>query len=136
MKVVNPFFLRQLLSPLIGLADDDAAVEAYSTLNPNDEDYVRNVIRELIVPHALELNDNERERIRLAYRYYLTKGGINFEGWFESLLPPFDPPNDARLFFLWAWEECFPGESYELLDADDYLELVDPDETWKIHLKD
>lgn len=134
MKIVNSFFLNDLLGPLVGLGDVDPIVEQYADFDSNDEVSVRGVIRELIVPHAQTLTDRNRALISVAYRYYLTTNSTDFKQEFEAILPPLDPPDDARLFYLWTWEECFPGESYLLPDADEYRVKHDPDETWQIHL--
>lgn len=128
MKTVNPWFLHRLLEPITGLADVDDAVALYSSLDPNDERGVREVIRQLIVPHAKSLSERERERVKLAYRYYLSKEGANFGRVFESNLPPFDPPDDPRMFFVWIWEECFPGETWQLPDLENYTENPDVNE--------
>ena len=132
MKTVNPYFLHRLLDPLSGLADDDESVEKYATLDPNDEESVRQVIRHLLVPHFRSLSADCVVRIRLAYQYYLTKESSNFERVYESILPPFDPPNDPRMFFVWVWEECFPGEAFELEDVSDIVESPDINEPLEI----
>lgn len=125
MKKVNPFFLHTLLEPITGLADDDDAVSLYSQLDPNDVDAMRKIIRNLIVPHCQELSKTVFERVKLAFQYYLSKPNSNFGRVFSSNLPPFYAPDDPRLFFIWIWEECFPGESYRIEDLDMYVE--DPD---------
>lgn len=128
MKTVNPYFLHTLLEPLTGLADDDDAMEEYSGFDSNNEQSVRQVIRELIVPHAKSLSSRCLERVRIAYRYYLSKPSPNFERVFESVLPPFDPPNDPRDFFVLIWEECFPSEDFTLEDIEAYVENADINE--------
>jgi hypothetical protein len=125
MKSVNPYFLHTLLEPITGLADDDGAVARYASLDPNDERSVRKVIRELILPHANSLKEAVRKEVRLAYRFYLSKPEANWGRVFDSNLPPFNAPNDPRLFFIWVWEECFLGESYDLADWDSYSENPD-----------
>ena len=134
MKIVNGFFLDALLDPLCGLGDSETAVLKYADLNPNDEESVRSVIRNLIVPATRKLSEKKKEQVRLACQYYLTKGGINFNRVFESILPPFGPPDDVRKFFEWTWEECFPDESYILSNLEEYEEHHDANEVWKIDL--
>jgi hypothetical protein len=129
IRTINPCLLNLFLEPLTGLADDDAAVEAYRSLDPNDPAQVRQVIRRELVPHFAELADKGKERARLALSYYLSLPGINFEDVFEAGLPPFDPPDDPRLFFLWLWEEIFPGESYEFGDPREVKIVSDVYET-------
>ena len=125
MKNVNPHFLHTLLAPLVGLADDDDAVAAYASLQPNCEQGVRHVIREVIVPHSLTLSSRAIEKIKLAYRFYLSTPGQKWDRVFDSVLLPFYAPDDVRSFFVWVWEECFPGESYNLPDLESYI--VNPD---------
>jgi hypothetical protein len=137
MNTVNPYFLHTLLEPITGLADDDDAVIQYRSLDPNDEGSVRQVIRELIVPHARSMPDKLCERVKLAYRYYLSKelsaeNDVRFDRVFDSILPPFDAPDDPRQFFIWIWEECFPGESYGLADLENYTENPDINEPMRI----
>jgi hypothetical protein len=136
MRTVNPYFLHTLLEPITGLADDDDAVANYSSLNPNDEHSVREIIRELIVPHAKTLSEPVRERVKLAYRYYLSKQDSQFGRVFDSNLPPFDSPDDPRMFFIWMWEECFPGEAYELPQLDTYTERPDINEPLRLTSSD
>jgi len=125
MKTVNPYFLHELLAPLAGLADDDHAVETYRELNPNDANQVRGVIRRDLVPHFHALDERAKKRARLALSYYLSKNSADFTRVFESSLPPFDPPDDARMFFVWLWEELFPSESFELSDLEAFREVPD-----------
>ena len=132
MKMVNPYFLHTLLEPITGLADDDSSVQAYAELNPNDESQMRALIREVIVPHAFSLSGSMTERVKLAYRFYLSKPDANFERVFYSNLPPFDAPNDPRQFFLWIWDECFSGEDFRLANPEDYIENPDANEPLRL----
>lgn len=128
MIKVNPFFLHTLLEPLTGLADDDDAVLRYRSLDPNSEEQVRAVIRACIVPHAKSLPSNATEKVRLAYRYYLSKNDSKFDRVFYSNLLPFDAPDDPRLFFNWVWDECFPNEEYRINEIENYVENADVNE--------
>jgi hypothetical protein len=132
MNSVNPYFLHTLLEPLTGLADDDMAVQAYAKLDPNDELQMRAIIRETIVPHALSISRNAMKRVKLAYKFYLSKPDANFERVFYSTLPPFDAPNDPRQFFVWIWDECFVGEDFRLTNLEEYIENPDVNEPLRI----
>ncbi|HBZ80066.1 MULTISPECIES: hypothetical protein [Brevibacillus] len=125
MNVVNPHFLDVFLRPLIGLADDDEAIAHYKEVELQTEEQYKAVIRETLVEQFNNLEEVEKRKSKLALSYYLTKPGIDFESVFESLLPPFDLPPNARDFFLWLWEELFIGESYELADAESYKVVAD-----------
>lgn len=125
MKSVNPYFLRELLTPLTGLADDDLAVESFRDLAPNDTEGVCAVIRRFLVPHYERLSPTARDKAKLALGYYLSKPRTDFSRVFNSCLLPFPPPDDARLFFLWLWQELFPSESYELSNSETFREVPD-----------
>ena len=128
MNKVNPYFLHTLLEPLTGLADDDDAVLRYRGLDPNSDQQVRAIIRETIVPHAKSLSAKATDKVRLAYKYYLSKVDSKFDRVFYSNLLPFDAPDDPRRFFLWVWEECFPIEDYLMESLDEYVENADVNE--------
>ena len=125
MNSVNPYFLQTLVEPFTGLADDDEAVRTYVDLDPNDEQRMRAIIRDSIVPHATSLSVDAAERVKLAYRYYHSKSDSDFGRVFYSNLPPFNAPDDPRNFFLWIWEECFPGQDFHLNGLDQYVENRD-----------
>ena len=128
MNTVNPYFLHTLLEPLSGLADDDDAVQAYANLDSNDETQMRAIIREMIVPLALSLSTGAKERVKLAYQFYLSKPDAKWDRVFYSTLPPFDAPNDPRQFFVWIWDECFSGEDFHLADLSKFIENRDINE--------
>jgi hypothetical protein len=122
---VNPWYLHKPLGPLVGGADDDEAVEKYKSFDANDACAVRFLIRELIVPHVARFDDAGIARIKLAMRYYLTKRDSKWDRVFNSILPPFGAPRDPRDFFVWIWEECFPGEDFHLNNLDEYEVVAD-----------
>ena len=125
---MNPYFLHTLLEPLSGLADDDDAVQAYANLDSNDETQMRAIIREMIVPLALSLSTGAKERVKLAYQFYLSKPDAKWDRVFYSTLPPSDAPNDPRQFFVWIWDECFSGEDFHLADLSKFIENRDINE--------
>ena len=114
MMYVNRHYIRVLLEPLGGLADVDDEVDRYASLDTNDEVAVRQVIRTVLVPYFERIDQESTERIRLALAYGLSDDATRFDRIFNSNLPPFDPPSDPRDFFLWLWDECFPGESWSV----------------------
>jgi len=121
VETIRTFSLHEnLLGPLAGLADDDDAVAKYRTLNTNDKAQVTEVIRELILPNYRSLNHDEQVSLKLCLRYYLSKPDSRLDRVFNSILPPFDPPTNARDFFLWTWEVLFPGEEFKLENWQEY----------------
>jgi len=125
MKTVNPYFLNDLMSPITGLADDDNAIKYYSNLNINTEEKFRSIIKDLFLPYYENLDNTKKQKSKLALSYYLSKADYDFERVFESCLPPFDPPSNARNFFLWLWEELFNGEDYLIKDLKSYKVVLD-----------
>lgn len=131
MATVNPHFVRVILNPLTGLGDDDRVWPRFKDFDSNDEQAVRAIIREMIVPYVHALKPGGRDRVQVALRYYLTVPGMDFCRLFDANLPPFPPPDDARDFFVWAWEECFPNEPYYLPNAHEYTVKADISEPLK-----
>jgi hypothetical protein len=129
MIEVNRFALSAFIEALAGLADDDEYVERFRSLDVNSETQVKEVIRELIVPRFLDLSEYARDKARVAGRYYIATRWPGFERFYESMLPPFDAPRDARELFIWIWEEVFPGEAIEPVDTAEFAEK--PDMNWR-----
>lgn len=116
MIEVNPWFIDSLLSPITGLGDDDSAVALYRKMNVTTEEQYREIINKKFVDYFNGLSDRNKNKTKLALSYYLTTNKIDFERVFESCLPPFDPPQCARDFFVWLWEELFRDEEYLISD--------------------
>lgn len=125
MKLVNPYFLNDLMSPITGLADDDEAVSYYNSLNISSEEQYRSIIREVFIEYFSSLDKQKKDKTKTALSFYLSKQDSDFERVFESCLPPFDPPTDVRDFFVWLWEELFKGESYIISDMESYKIVPD-----------
>jgi hypothetical protein len=133
MKTVNPYFLDVPLTPIIGGADIDELTAEYGSLDPNDETAVRQLIRDLVVPFWATLGPQIRDRVQLAYCYYLSRPETDFAKVFRSIVAPFRTPSESRLFFLWVWEECCPGDDYRLSSFDDIVvksDINEPTELW------
>jgi hypothetical protein len=58
----------------------------------------------------------------------LGKPDAYFKAIFESRLPPFYLPSDARQFFVWMWEVLFPDESLAGVDYEDFQVVDDVNE--------
>lgn len=118
---VNLYFITDLLSPITGLADDDEAVEKYRDIDTSVDNDYRKIIRKEIRTYYDYLNSEKKDKVKRALNYYLATSEIDFERLIESCLPPFDPPKDARDFFVWVWEELFEGETYQITNKADYV---------------
>lgn len=135
MKTVNPYFLNKLLSPITGIADDDEVVMYYQNMNLNEVQY-RIIIREQLKPYFDGCSEIVKQKSKLTLSYYLSKNDYDFEDVFESCLPPFDPPENARDFFVWLWEELFGNEDYKISDLESFKEVPDvyePNQPVKSH---
>ena len=125
MKIVNPYFLDVFLRPITGLADDDEAVLYYQEIELGSEEQYKAVIRDTLVEPFNSLDEEKKQKSKLALGYYLTKQAIDFQRVFDSCLPPFDLPENARDFFVWLWEELFAGENYIVPDYETYKVVPD-----------
>ena len=120
------YFVGKFLDPLVGGADDDDMVRHYENYDPNDEQRMRQIIRREIYVRFSGWNTRGKRIGKETLRYALTTRESNyFERTFNSVLPPFPPPDDARLFFVWIWEELFGPEAYEIKDLSGYVENND-----------
>lgn len=125
MKTVNPYFIDVFLIPIAGLGDDDEAVLHYQNVELINENQYKLLIRETLVEPFKNLGEVKKKKSKIALSYYLTKSEIDFLRIFESCLPPFDAPENARDFFVWIWEEIFVGESYLLSDVESFKIVTD-----------
>jgi hypothetical protein len=135
MKTVNPQFIADLLGPLGGGADDDEETEKYLPVDPNDEAAMRAIIREELVPEYPRLRPEFQRQAKLALAWALSFNRPRLRRSFNSMLLPFDHPDDPALFFEWLWDELFPGEDYHLSNPDEYLLDDDFEGPTKLGLK-
>ena len=122
-KTINTCFIFLPLDPFARLADDDEAAALYDHVCPDDVEFFRALIRSEVCPYLARLTSSEQEGLRLAMRYCLTSTEYTdsvFRAVFESSMIPLPLPEHPRDFFLWVWEECFPGEPYFLEDIRDF----------------
>lgn len=112
-SIINPSAVTNIFNPILG--DRDEMYEKYGQIDSNNEQEVKNVIREEILPYLNELNERSQNSMKLSLRYALSlPSGVRWRSMFEGSLPPFNAPDDAMLLFLWAWEEWCPGEDYHI----------------------
>ncbi len=114
MKEVSVSHIDALLSPLIGLADDDEAVAKYRTINQNDASEVKAVIGATIRPYFDLYDTKSKGKAKDSLSYYLSLPGSDFERLYYSNLLPFDALDDPKNFFIWLWEELFQGYDYKM----------------------
>ena len=119
----NPWFINVLNHPWGGVEEcdaDDPLIQPFLALDPDDEGQMRAMIRQLIVPYFRRVNPEGQQRIRqaLAYCLSLPADKFPFYRFLQSAIPPFRMPCDPRVYYLWCWEECFPGELYQVNTAE------------------
>ena len=121
MKPVNFFYVTEALMPLAGGADLDDEIERYRDFDSNDEAAVRTVIRTRIIPYLKSTDEGTQEWFRHSLEYYLASKDVDFGSLFSAYLVAIYPPDDARCFFVWIWEEL-TGRKYEPVDLAAYQE--------------
>ncbi len=109
------------------------------SLNPNDEQTMRQLIRDLCVPYYRSASENFRMHVKESLRWMLS-GGFEKENpgyWqsgFEKLFD--DPetvlpmPDNPRNFYLWLWEELFCDEPWQIEDWSQYEYVPDFNRYW------
>ncbi|OCX50843.1 hypothetical protein BEL04_19135 [Mucilaginibacter sp. PPCGB 2223] len=134
MKVINLSYLYYLTAPLVGGADDDEMVKHYWDIDHNDENTIKEVIKSVVKPF-FETNYSLlfRETVKETLAYHLSANKIDFAGLFNGQLHPFDHPTNPKLFYVWIWEVLFDGESYGILNLDEYSEKDDPNEIIRLN---
>lgn len=95
------------MDPWTGLADDDDVADYYMKLGQLTEAQYRQIIRRDLVPYYNSLPEKNRIDLQNKLKIALENKKCNFERVFNSCLPPFDPPEDPKLFFIWIYEELF-----------------------------
>lgn len=125
MKTVNLYFIDSILTPFFWLYE----AGSHDNLDMNVEGNARQVIREYLKPEFESFDPVSRTTAKESLRYALNKSGIPWDDLFHSAQPPFGPPDDPRQFFIWLWEELFPGESYFLESLAGYEEHNDLEAT-------
>lgn len=115
MITVNPVYIDYVLNPLTGGADSEESIDLYGSYNPNSEQEVKKLAREVLLPEFKSQQPILQEVVKHTLAYYLTYPKQDFERIFNSLLMPIDTPKNARLFFQWIWEVFFEGESKDYI---------------------
>jgi hypothetical protein len=125
MRQVNIHFVRALLDPLVGGADDDAEVARYRPLDPDKESGVRDVIRTRLKPYFDRFDVDSKEMARRSLQYFLSNPHTDFARVYDSNLLPIAAPSDPRKFFVWLWQELFGDEPFGVEDLGEFQENND-----------
>jgi hypothetical protein len=123
---MNGYLLGSLLGPFAGMSDEERD-EAYKRIEPNDEDAVKRLISTTLKPNFDRQDDQSQAVLRENLSYFLTAGSDFWRAIYEMYMPPIDPPDDPRQFFVWLWEVLFPGEDYVMGELSDVKVVNDID---------
>ena len=126
MITVNPIFINEVLSPLIGGADNEADLDKYGHYRSDYEDDVKQMALKVLLPEFINQKEILQSAVKNSLAYYLIYSGkVDFESIFNSLLLPIETPRNAKLFFQWIWEVFFPGEFKEYIENEVVMENFD-----------
>lgn len=108
MITVNPIYIDEVLSPLIGGADDEASIDDYGYYKSDIEEDVKSLAKDVLLPDFKKQKERLQDVTKNTLAYYLTyPGKVNFESIFNSLLLPIETPVNTQQFFQWIWEVFF-----------------------------
>lgn len=110
MLTVYPESMIYLFGPLVGLADEGMNLDVRLRPSIVNEQVVKQIYESELRANFSTLDPRLQSACKLSLRYVLNASDFNYKREFESLLPPFDCPEEPRNAFLWLWEVLFPGE--------------------------
>lgn len=123
MITVNPIYIDEVLSPLIGGADDEASIDDYGYYKSDIEEDVKSLAKDVLLPDFKKQKERLQDVTKNTLAYYLTyPGKVNFESIFNSLLLPIETPVNTQQFFQWIWEVFFEGESKDYIKKEFVVE--------------
>ncbi len=98
------------MDPWAGLADDDEISAYYNSIGTLSDDQYLEIIKKDLLPYFNSFNTNIRRELLNKLLHALNMPNYNFEREFNSVLPPFPPPQDPRQFFIWIYEQISERE--------------------------
>lgn len=126
MIKVNPIFVDEILTPLIGGADSEDSLDTFGQYNSNIEKDVKELAQLFLLPEFNKKKQIIQEITKNTLAYYLSNSQkIDFESIFDSLLIPLETPHNVVLFFQWIWEVLFPNQSKEYIKNEIVIEDFD-----------
>lgn len=110
------------------------------SLNPNDEQMMRNFLRKRTVPCYQATGESFRTHVKESLRWMLSGGyerehpeaqRSSFEDLFASDQEScIEPPDNPRDFYVWLWEELFGNEPWQIEDWSKYEYVPRYDSYW------
>ena len=122
MKTTNLYLIGHILGPIGGTADYDQGWEKFKDVNGNNEQSLKKIFQEEILPYFITRGRNYKEQFKDTLAYYLSTDRADFSYEFEACLIAFDPPDEPKSFYIWLWEVLFPNDSYKINDEQEFLE--------------
>ncbi len=99
------------------LTDEEGSI----VKSEEDEQGFREIIRRHVKPWYKQYTEASAQIYKDTLRYYLTTNEIDFDDiWGQQQDADIPTTTDPRDFFVWIWEELFPGENYEISDLSDW----------------
>jgi hypothetical protein len=137
MITVNPVFINEVMGPLIGGADSEEDIEAFSRYNPDVEEEVKELAKAVLLPEFIQQKDILRQKVKDSLAYYLNfPEKADFESILDSLLIPMKTPKNASLFFQWIWDIFFNQESIEYIKNETVKEDFDVNAATNLKIQD
>lgn len=130
MKTANIYIIQTVLHSLVGSADINSVSDKYLTVNGDDENEVKAIISEELLPAFKSSTDRFQNSVKQSLWYYLSKANYDFEGFYDSCLIALPPPKSTRDFFIWLWEVLFPETVFDTTLYDNVVEKLDPMEPY------
>ena len=137
MITVNPIFIEEFLTPMVGGGDreEDKNVIRMSNCNLDHEGDSVVLIREFLLPSFNSLPDPIKIISKYTLAYYLYFNKIDFEDILSSIMAPVKYSKNVRPFFVKIWKEIFKEESYEYIKDLNVKEEFDIEAPLKLYKK-
>ncbi len=120
MMIANPYHLDGLIGQLNVMHDNEI---------PDIQDtgaFCRTIIRQILKPDYERYTQESKTACKNSLAYYLTTKSIDFDSIVSAQQECPCEIDDPDKFFLWIWEELFPGESYVVDNPEEWNESKDP----------
>ena len=118
-KRISLHMVASIVGPLCSPPDDEW--EMMTKISPNDSRQLRELVRQQVVPHFSEFDEDSQQKMRNSLEYFLGHKGSGLERIFPAFHIPLEPPESARSFFAIVWDEIFGGPVPEAVDPTDFV---------------
>ncbi len=98
MKITDQNIIDEILYPFSGLSDDNSELEKFYNFDRNNYHDLVRVIELYILPNLVNINESDVARSISLYRQLATEPKNRQISRWNSILPPFDYPDEINLF--------------------------------------